>query len=43
VDKLEKKVDDGFAETRVEFRAVRAELVDVYISLQHICHTFKLG
>ncbi|MBS1893341.1 MAG: hypothetical protein JST59_18740 [Actinobacteria bacterium] len=26
LERLEKKVDDGFAETRAEFRAVRAEL-----------------
>lgn len=26
LEKLEKKVDDGFAETRAEFRAIRAEL-----------------
>jgi hypothetical protein len=26
LERLEKKVDDGFAETREEFRAVRAEL-----------------
>lgn len=25
VEKLEKKVDDGFAEIRAEFRAIRAE------------------
>jgi hypothetical protein len=25
MDRLEKKVDDGFAETRAEFRAIRAE------------------
>lgn len=26
LEKLEEKVDDGFAETRAEFRAARAEL-----------------
>jgi hypothetical protein len=26
LERLEKKVDDGFADTRAEFRAVRAEL-----------------
>ena len=26
MEKLEKQVDDGFAETKVEFRAVRAEI-----------------
>ncbi len=26
LDDLDKKVDDGFAETRAEFRAVRAEI-----------------
>jgi len=26
VERLEKKVDDGFAEFRAEFRAIRAEL-----------------
>jgi hypothetical protein len=26
LERLEKKVDDGFADTRAEFRAIRAEL-----------------
>jgi hypothetical protein len=26
LERLEKKVDDGFADTRTEFRAIRAEL-----------------
>jgi hypothetical protein len=26
LERLEKKVDDGFAETKAEFRAIRAEL-----------------
>jgi hypothetical protein len=43
MEKLEKKVDDGFAETRMEFRAVRAELGAVSQSLHAMWLTMILG
>jgi len=43
VDKLEKKVDDGFAETRTEFRAVRAEIGGIHRSVQAMWLTMILG
>jgi ribosome recycling factor len=34
IESLEKKIDDGFAEMRTEFRAVRGELNDVRAEMQ---------
>jgi len=43
MEKLEKKVDDGFAETRVEFRAVRGEIGAVNRSLHAMWLTMAIG
>ncbi len=43
MEKLEKKVDDGFAESKVEFRAVRSELGAVHRSLHAMWLTMSLG
>ncbi len=43
VERLEKKVDDGFAETKAEFRAVRAEIGSVNRSLHAMWLTLSLG
>ena len=47
LERLEKKVDDGFAETRAEFRAIRAELQSevgsVNRSIQAMWLTMILG
>jgi hypothetical protein len=47
LERLEKKVDDGFAETRAEFRAVRAELRgevgSIHRSIQAMWLTMILG
>jgi hypothetical protein len=41
VDKLEKKVDGGFAETRTEFRAVRGEINAIHrLMIQLFCGMF---
>jgi hypothetical protein len=42
-EKLEKKVDDGFAETKTEFRAVRAEIGGIHRSIQAMWLTMILG
>jgi hypothetical protein len=42
-EKVEKKVDDGFAETKAEFGAVRAEIGGVHRSVQAIWLTMILG
>lgn len=42
-EKLEKKVDDGFAETRTEFRAVRAEMGGIHRNIQAMWLTMILG
>jgi hypothetical protein len=43
LDDLNKKVDDGFAETKVEFRAVRAEIGAVRNSLHAMWLTLIFG
>jgi hypothetical protein len=42
-DRLEKKVDDGFAETKAEFRAIRAELGGLTRNLHSMWLTMILG
>ncbi len=42
-ERLEKKVDDGFAETKVEFRAVRAEIGGIHRNIQAMWLTMILG
>jgi hypothetical protein len=42
-ERLEKKVDDGFAETRAEFRAVRAEIGGIHRNIQAMWLTMILG
>jgi hypothetical protein len=43
MERLEKKVDDGFAETKVEFRAVRAEIGGINRNIQAMWLTMILG
>ena len=43
MEKLEKRMDDGFAETRAEFRAIRSELGSVHRSLHAMWLTMILG
>ena len=43
IDRLEKKVDDGFADFRAEFRAIRSELGGVNRSLHAMWLTMVLG
>jgi hypothetical protein len=42
LDRLEKKVDDGFAETKAEFRAVRAEMRAEIGAVHRSLHTMWL-
>jgi hypothetical protein len=42
-ERLEKKVDDGFAETKAEFRSVRAEIGGIQRSIQAMWLTMTLG
>jgi tetrahydromethanopterin S-methyltransferase subunit G len=43
VDKLEKKVDDGFAEVRTEFRAVRGDIAGLNRTIMAMWLTMILG
>jgi hypothetical protein len=43
LDDLNKKVDDGFAETKAEFRAVRAEIGAVHRNVHAMWLTMILG
>lgn len=43
MERLEKKVDDGFAETKAEFRAVRAEIGGITRNIHTMWLTMTLG
>jgi hypothetical protein len=43
LERLDKKVDDGFAETRAEFRAIRAEIGGINRTIQAMWLTMILG
>jgi hypothetical protein len=43
LERLEKKVDDGFKETNAEFRAIRAEIGGINRTIQAMWLTMILG
>jgi hypothetical protein len=43
IERLEKKVDEGFAETRTEFRAIRAEIGGINRTILSMWLTMILG
>jgi hypothetical protein len=43
LERLEKKVDEGFADNRAEFRAIRAEIAGIHRSIHAMWLTIILG
>jgi hypothetical protein len=43
LERLEKTVDDGFKETKAEFRAIRAEIGGIHRSIHAMWLTIILG